>query len=304
MQWLARLLRLADRGSELAERGGSLDDQADARFDIRPLTSLARRIALATSTVLVVIGGILGALSDRIDAWGPFGWAVAAFIFLSVVAAVAWVVSWAAAGILSRWVNLPPTSPASTPPKAPAELGDLPSFARAEWTRSVQVFVTARIELRYRYVSDKLRSSASQINYREQRADFAKDVVNYYLIVQLTHLAFSQGFRCFHRCRRHPRRRRGTGRCRVLPPRLSQGGGGRECVRWTIRNYYAYETSNVASEQMAFVLSSARYGDKLLTRELSEHFLQYAGNYLRNVWLWHNLCKAFGILIVRFTHPQ
>jgi hypothetical protein len=193
-----------------------------------------------------VIGGILGALSDRIDAWGPFGWAVAAFIFLSVVAAVAWVVSWAAAGILSRWVNLPPTSPASTPPKAPAELGDLPSFARAEWTRSVQVFVTARIELRYRYVSDKLRSSASQINYREQRADFAKDVVN----------------------------------------------------------YYAYETSNVASEQMAFVLSSARYGDKLLTRELSEHFLQYAGNYLRNVWLWHNLCKAFGILIVRFTHPQ
>jgi mRNA interferase MazF len=43
------------------------------------------------------------------------------------------------------------------------------------------------------------------------------------LIVQLTHLAFSQGFRCFYRCRRHPRPRRGTGRCRALPPTTQPG---------------------------------------------------------------------------------
>ncbi len=52
-----------------------------------------------------------------------------------------------------------------------------------------------------------------------------KEVVkpNLNLIVQLTHLAFSQGFRCFHRCRRHPRPRRGTGRCRALPPTTQPG---------------------------------------------------------------------------------
>jgi hypothetical protein len=70
-----------------------------------------------------------------------------------------------------------------------------------------------------------------------------------FLIVQLTHLAFSQRFRCFHRCRRHPRPRRGTGRCRVLPPadpRPSQGGGGRECVRWTIRYPQDVRSSTVS----------------------------------------------------------
>jgi hypothetical protein len=41
---------------------------------------------------------------------------------------------------------------------------------------------------------------------------------NKILIVQLTHLAFSQRFRCFRRCRRHSRPRWGTRRCRALPP--------------------------------------------------------------------------------------
>jgi transposase-like protein len=49
-------------------------------------------------------------------------------------------------------------------------------------------------------------------------AVLCSDGAKAYLIVQLTHLAFSQRFRRFHRCRRYPRPRGGTRRCRALPP--------------------------------------------------------------------------------------
>ena len=52
----------------------------------------------------------------------------------------------------------------------------------------------------------------------QQTAGYRKTLGKVYLIVQLTHLAFSQRFRCFRRCRRHSRPRWGTGRCRALPP--------------------------------------------------------------------------------------
>ena len=83
---------------------------------------------------------------------------------------------------------------------------------------------------------ERRKDSFSELSDHQKKSHF-ETLAN--LIVQLTHLAFSQRFRCFHRCRRHPRPRQGTGRCRALPPanpRPSQGGGGRECVRWTIRN--------------------------------------------------------------------
>lgn len=127
--FLRSLLRWADKGTDLADRAGSLDDQAEAELKFSPLARAAGLLVAAYGAVAAVVSGTVAYVSPWIAPYGPYGWLMATVAGTAALTALGWLLGAAGLSLRERWRVFraagAPASPA--PPSGAAEAPPAPN---------------------------------------------------------------------------------------------------------------------------------------------------------------------------------
>lgn len=127
---LGKLLRGADRATDLADRAGSLDEHAEKHFHIRPVARIIGWVVGGYVAVAGTVSGWVAAVTPWIEPYGPYGWLIATVAGTAAITATLWLLGVAGLSLRDRWRSprapgpaAPGDAQAAVPPAAPAESG-------------------------------------------------------------------------------------------------------------------------------------------------------------------------------------